>query len=253
MAKEKKVVRADVDVENKNERYGRDKDGRIVKLETDEELQAKGKQYRIYACILWVLAILVEVVGILRLTGVISLFSNMSDMWFLIMIVVIDLLFFVPGSLLWKKANHCDPISEKNKAKFVMWNNLGSILSVLAFLPIIIFVLTNKNLDKKTKTVVTSVAAVALVIAGATGIDYNPVSQESLAQAQAEVAAISDVDWVYWAKSSKKYHITSECRAFSRSSQIIEGTVAKAFSEGLTEPCRICIPALEEDHDHTGD
>jgi hypothetical protein len=55
---------------------------------------------------------------------------------------------------LWKKANHIDPASEKNKAKFWLWNNLGTILSVLAFLPIIILVFTNKDLDKKSKGLV---------------------------------------------------------------------------------------------------
>jgi uncharacterized BrkB/YihY/UPF0761 family membrane protein len=74
-------------------------------------------------------------------------------------------LFFIIGSLLWKKANHIDPISEENKVKFWLWNNLGTILSVLAFLPIIIFVLSNKKLDKKSKTMVTAIAVVALAIA----------------------------------------------------------------------------------------
>jgi uncharacterized BrkB/YihY/UPF0761 family membrane protein len=77
----------------------------------------------------------------------------------------LDLLFFIPGSLLWKKANHIDPVSEQNKVKFWVWNNLGTILSVLAFLPIIIFVLTDKKLDKKSKNLVTVVAVVALAIA----------------------------------------------------------------------------------------
>jgi hypothetical protein len=38
-------------------------------------------------------------------------------------------------------------------------------LSVLAFLPIIIFVLADKDLDKKSKSIVTTVAVVALAIA----------------------------------------------------------------------------------------
>ncbi|MBQ2600179.1 hypothetical protein II582_02185 [bacterium] len=66
---------------------------------------------------------------------------------------------------MWKKANHIDPASEKNKAKFWLWNNLGTILSVVAFLPIIILVFTNKDLDKKSKSLVGGVAIAALVIA----------------------------------------------------------------------------------------
>ena len=41
------------------------------------------------------------------------------------------------GSLLWKKANHIDPASEKNKVKFFLWNNMGLIVAVFAFVPVL--------------------------------------------------------------------------------------------------------------------
>ena len=163
--------------------------------------------------------------------------------------IVLDLAFFIPGSLLWKKANHIDPISEKNKAGFWCWNNLGTLLSVLAFLPIIIFVLMNKDLDKKDKTIVTAVAAVALLVAGISSYDFNPVSKEDLAKAQKEVIAEVGVDKVYWARTGKKYHVDPDCPAFSQSEEIYEGTVADAYERGLTDPCRRCIHALDDDHE----
>ena len=251
MAKEKKIVNiVDEDVKKSNEKFGKDEKGRIIKLEESGDAKKRAKTRRILAVVLWLLAIGCELIGILRLTNVINWFSNLSDTTFLIIAIVLDLVFFVPGSLLWKKANHIDPISEKNQTKFWIWNNLGTILSVLAFLPIIVFVLTNKDLDKKSKTLVTAVAAVALLIAGFASYDYNPVSSEQLQRAQQEVMAVSKDGKVYWAPNSKKYHVDPDCPAFSNSETVYEGTVEQAFERNLTEPCRRCIPELEDGHNH---
>jgi len=246
--KKKEVVNiVEEESEEKVEKYGRDADGRIIAVEDKGDPEERAKKYRIFACLLWALAIIVEVLAILRLKGILQWFPNMSITTLLIIAIVLVLLLFIPGSLLWKKANHIDPISEANKTKFWFWNNLGTVLSVLAFLPMIIFVLTDKNLDKKQKTTVGAIAAVALVLAGAGSYDYNPISAEQLAAAEAEVAAVSESGLVYWAPTSKKYHVRSDCPAFSQSETIYEGTVAQAFEKGLTDPCRRCIPALDEE------
>lgn len=245
MAKEKKIV--DITKEGKsNEKFGKDASGKIIKLEDKGDSEKRAKTKRILAIIMWIVAIAFEVIGILRLTGVINWFANMKTVTFLIICICLDLAFFVPASLLWKKANHIDPISEKNKTKFWIHNNLGSILSVLAFLPIIIFVLTNKDLDKKSKALVTAIAAIALIIAGITGYDFDPVSSEQLERAQNEVNAVSETGKVYWAPTSKKYHVDPDCPAFSQSETVYEGTVSQAFENGLTDPCRRCIPEIEE-------
>ena len=157
------------------------------------------------------------------------------------------MLFFIPGSLLWKKANHIDPISEKNKTKFWIRNNLGTILSVLAFLPIIVVVLASKDLDKKSKGIVTAVAVIALAIAGLSSYDYNPVSSEQLERAEKEVLQVSPSWTVYWAKYSKKYHVDKDCPAFSNSETVFEGSVRDAYEKWLTDPCRRCIPEYHED------
>ncbi len=160
------------------------------------------------------------------------------------------------GSLLWKKANHIDPASEKNKTKFWLWNNLGSIVAVLAFLPLIIIIFTNKDLDGKTKKVAGILAIVALLIGGIASYDFNPVSKEQLEAARAEILANGNYDTndkgepvVYWVQNSKKYHINSGCSAINRSnstSDIFKGTIDAAYQKGLTEPCRICIKAMEK-------
>ena len=230
--------------------YGLDANKKIVKIENKGDNKGRAKKKRILAIVLWIIAIAFEVLGILKLTDKLNLFPNIDKVPFLIGAILLDLAFFIPGSLLWKKANHIDPISEKNKVGFWCWNNLGTILSVLAFLPIIILVLTNKDLDKKDKTIVTAIAAVALLAAGISSYDFNPVSSEQLEKARQEVLAETNgVDKVYWAKTGKKYHVDPDCPAFSQSEEIYEGTVEDAYERGLTDPCRRCIHALEEDHE----
>ena len=247
MAKNKKIVDITKEEKKTKERYGTNSKGKIVKLKDNNDSKERAFKARIIAIILWCVAIIFEIIGILRLCGVINLLSNLSITVFLIICIILDLLFFIPGSLFWKKANHIEPASEKNKTKFWIINNLGTILSVLAFLPIIIVVLTNKDLDKKSKTIVTSVAAIALIIAGISSYDFNPISKEQLEKAEKEVVNVSGGKTVYWAPHSKKYHVDPDCPAFSQSETVFEGTVKQAFEKGLTDPCRRCIPELKGD------
>ena len=249
MAKNKKIVDITKEEKNSKEKYGTNSKGKIIKLEDKNDSKERAFKTRIIAICLWCVAILFEVIGILRLSNVINWFSNLNVTTFLIICIILDLVFFIPGSLLWKKANHIDPASEKNKVKFWTINNLGVILSVLAFLPLIIFVLTNDDLDKKSKTLVTAVAAVALVIAGVSSYDFNPISQEQLEKAEKEVVNVSGNKTVYWAPHSKKYHVDPDCPAFSQSETVFEGTVKQAFEKGLTDPCRRCIPELKDEEE----
>lgn len=213
------------------------KNGKTIK----EGKEPKSGWRRALAITSWILAIASEVCAILYLVGKINITSLNKTTW-LIIFIAIDLIFFVIGSLLWKKANHITPKSEKNKFTFWIWNNLGTILSVLAFLPLIIFVLMNKDMDKKSKSIVAGVAAVALAIAGITGYDFNPVSSEKVMQEQANIESLGYKE-VYWAPNSKKYHVDPDCSYFSNSSEIYKGTVADAYKNGqkLEGPCSRCV------------
>ena len=220
--KEKKYVKATSTGKNTDENIGIDSHGRIVKIEHkgDPKTRATGK--RIIAICLWLVGIFFEVVGILRLKGVINWLPSVSEVAFLIGCLVLDCIAVVIGSQFWKKANHIDPASEKQPFKFWVQNNFGTIVSVIAFLPIIIFVLTDKDMDKKNKTIVSAVAIVLLLVAGISSYDFNPVSSEQLARAEQEVLQVSPDGIVYWAPNSKKYHVDKDCPAFSRSETVYE-------------------------------
>lgn len=128
---------------------------------------------RVAAVILWIVGILFEVAALLILNGTIYIGDN--KLLFLLIALGLDLIAVIIASQLWKKANHIDPASEKNKVKFFLWNNLGVIASIIAFLPILILLLKNKDLDAKTKKIASIVAAVALVAAVGTSIP-SPLS-----------------------------------------------------------------------------
>lgn len=250
MAKEKKIVSIAEDDEKSTEKFGKDSSGRIIKLEDKGDPKGRATSKRIIAVVLWLVGIFFEIVGILRINGNINWFSNLSALTFLIICLVLDCVAVVIGSQFWKKANHIDPASEKNPTKFWIQNNLGSIISVIAFLPVIIVVLTNKDMDKKSKTIASAVAIVLLLVAGISSYDFNPVSSEQLQRAEQEVLNVSPNGKVYWAPNSKKYHVNPDCPAFSQSETVYEGTVKQAFENNLTDPCRRCIPELEDDHNH---
>lgn len=203
------------------------------------EAKAKAKKFRIIAFIAWLLAIGGQVYAIF------NLISNEMMTWLIVAIVVI-LILAVTGNLLWKKANRLDPASEKNKTKFFIQNQLGAIMSVLAFLPLVILILTNKDLDGKTKGIAGTVAIVALLIGGATGVDLNPPSiekyTEEINQQTATVKEINlDNDNVYWARAGNRYHIYEDCQYIEGRQGVSSGTVKESWEKkGISELCKIC-------------
>ena len=189
---------------------------------------------RIGAIVLWVVALVFEVLAILVVVGKLN-FNFMPTLWQLIILLVLDLICVIIGAQLWKKANHIKPASEKNPLQFWLWNNMGVIACVICFLPIIIIMLTNKDLDKKTKAIATVVAVIALLIGGVASYDWNPVSQE---QQQAAIQAI-DGD-VLWTPFGKVYHTHEDCGALNHTDTLTQGTVEQAIAAGRTRLCSFC-------------
>lgn len=201
------------------------------------ESKGKATRLRVIAVILWLLAIAAQV-------GAISmLFKQPINMMWIIILIVVDLVLAITGSVLWKKSNRLDPASEKNKFLFFMQSQLGLVVATIAFLPLIIFILTNKNINAKQKGILGAIAGVALLIAGITGIDFNPPSVEQYTEQTARVEELMGNNLVYWTKSGTKYHLFSDCHSINRdaTTEIFEGSVAKARElKNITELCKFC-------------
>ena len=214
--------------------------GTVTGKKKTEEAKPVGnaKGLRIGAVCLWVAAIAFELVAVFTLFGKINI-TFMNTLTFLIILIVLDLICLVIGSQLWKKANHIDPASKKNKTKFWLWNNMGLIVAISAFVPLIILLLTNKNLDKKTQTVAVIAACAALLIGGAASIDYNPVSAEEKQVAEANISGK-----VTWTQYGKVYHIYVDdenwCQHLNNSDTVKVGTVEEAIAAGKTRLCKTC-------------
>ena len=198
---------------------------------------------RILSVILWIAALASEIGAILILNGTWYLPEDKS-MYFLIGLVVADLILVVIGALLWKGANRLDPPSKKNKFTFYLWSQMGLIAAIICFLPLIILLLKNKDLDAKTKKIVSIVAAVALVIAALLSVDFSPASSEDLAAAQELAMEVGD-GTAYWTQFGKSYHLDPNCHTLLNSSTIYSGTVEEAFAANREDPCNFC--ALTED------
>ena len=190
---------------------------------------------RIGAVVLWVLAIVMELLALMVVLGKINL-KFMPSLYQLIAFLVLDLIFVIIGAQLWKKANHIDPVSEANKLKFWLWNNMGVIVCTIAFLPIIILMLTNKDLDKKTKTIAVVVAIIAALIGGVCSYDFNPVSVE---QQQAAISVLGD-ESVFWSPFGKVYHTHDDCQSLNQSDTLTYGTVEQAIAANRTRLCSFC-------------
>ncbi|MBQ0037308.1 MAG: hypothetical protein KBS74_01405 [Clostridiales bacterium] len=190
---------------------------------------------RVGAIVLWVAALAFEILALMLLLGKINLHIG-STLTQLIIMLVLDLVCVIIGAQLWKKANHIHPASEENKATFWLWNNMGVIVCTLCFLPFIILALTNKNADKKTKTIAAVVAVIALLIGGVASYDWNPVSVE---QQQAAMQALGNSD-VFWSPYGHVYHTHDDCQSLNQSDELTYGTVEEAIAANRTRLCAFC-------------
>lgn len=205
--------------------------------------KSRANGMRIGSLILWLVAIAVEVVVIALINGI--LYIPIDPMISIIVGIVLILALVVTGAFLWKKANKIDPASEKNKVKFYLWNNMGVIAAVLAFFPLVILLLRDKDLNKTTKKIASVVAAIALVAAVGLSVDYNPVSAEDL-EAQIESAVINNDGVVYWTQWGKSYHFDPDCHTLSRSSIVFTGTIEEAIEANRDDPCDFCAGGADE-------
>jgi hypothetical protein len=141
---------------------------------------------RLFAAIAWVIAIGGEVFGIVLLRQ--GKFDQ-GNLPLLIGILVGIAIFAIAGSLMWKAANKHDPASRADKARFFFQNQLGAIITLIAFLPLIVLIFMDKDMDPKNKKIAGGIGAVLAVAATLIGVSWKPPSVEQYTQDMNKCAA----------------------------------------------------------------
>ena len=199
---------------------------------------------RIIAVVLWVLALAAEVGAILILHQTWYFDDPQVRLYWIIGLLVVDLILVIIGAQLWKKANRLDPPSKKKGFAFFLRSQMGLIAAIICFLPLVIILLTNKDLDQHSKKIAAIIAVAALIIGSLLSVDWNPPSAEDLASAQAAADEYGD-GMVYWTRFGKSYHLDPDCQALQNSEVIYQGTIEEAFEANRTDPCDFCALAPE--------
>src|SRR5512143_4064860 len=139
---------------------------------------------RIIAGVLWLLALIGEAYAIFGL-----LRQNPVNMTLLIVALVVIGVLAVVGDLLWKRANVMDPASTSEPVRFFIQNQLGAIIGVIAFLPMIILIFLNKNMNAQQKGIAGGIGIVVLVIAAMMGISFHPPSVQQYSATSAAMTS----------------------------------------------------------------
>lgn len=217
--------------------------------------RSKAMTFRWIAAVLWAVAIATEAVGIfwllrqreyvgedgtlvrdpdtglLQEQGVTAQFPQWAFITLLILLVVIAAL-SITGSVLWKKANRLDPARRSETVRFFVQNQLGAIIAVVAFLPLIILIFLNKDMDRRQKTTAGIVGVVLAALAVVIGVDFDPPSVEQYTADQSAVIQLLGKDEVVWVDGGAVYHVCEEVSDIQTGSEKRVGTTAEAVEAG---------------------
>src|SRR5690348_7023053 len=117
---------------------------------------------RIFAAIAWVMAIATEIAGVVMLRQ--HKFDH-GNLALLIGLLVVIAVFAIAGNLMWKAANKHDPASKADGFRFFVQNQLGAIITLIAFLPLIVLIFLDKDMDPKNKKIAGGVGVVLAIVA----------------------------------------------------------------------------------------
>jgi len=148
--------------------------------------ESAARRLRIFAVIAWVIAIGGEIAGVVLLYR--HTFDH-ANLPLLIGILAGIAIFAIAGSLMWKAANKHDPARESDRAKFFFQNQLGAIITLIAFLPLIVLIFMDKDMDPKNKKIAGGVGVVLAAVATLIGVSWNPPSVEQYTQDMNKCAA----------------------------------------------------------------
>lgn len=220
-----------------------------------ETSKKKAAQLRMISWVLWIVAIGLEIAaifwllrqrtevggtglvrdqdtGLLEEQGVTYEFPQWAFIALIVAFVVIGAL-SITGSILWKKANRLDPAKRSETVKFFVQNQLGAIVAIIAFVPLIILVLLNKDMTGTQKGVAGTIGGVIAVVAIALGIDFSPPSVEQYTAEQSTVIQILGEDEVVWVEGGNVYHVCADVPDITNAStEMSTGTTAEAVEAG---------------------
>ncbi len=151
-----------------------------------QDQKGAAKRLRFYAALCWLVAIGTEIAGIVMLKQ--HKFDH-GNMALLIGLLVVIAVFAIGGSLMWKAANRHDPASKADGFRFFVQNQLGAIITMIAFLPLIVLIFMDKDMDPKNKKIAGGIGVVLAVIATTIGVDFKPASVEQYTQDMNQCAA----------------------------------------------------------------
>ena len=148
--------------------------------------KSAASRLRIFAALAWLVAIGGEIAGIVLLYRHTFDHGNMA---LLIGLLVGIAIFAIAGSLMWKAANKQDPASKSEPFKFFVQNQLGAIITLVAFVPLLVLIFMDKDMDPKNKQIAGGVGVVLAIIAALIGVSYKPPSVEQYTQDMNQCAA----------------------------------------------------------------
>jgi hypothetical protein len=156
-----------------------------------EEALKQERPLRIFAWLAWILAIAGELFTIFYI-----LKQNPINMLLLIGALVVIALLAIAGSRIWRKANQLNPASSKDNVRYFVQNQLGAIISMVAFLPLIVLIFINKDMDGKQKTLAGGVGIVLVLVASLLGFNFNPpsVEQNTYVMVQTTQTAVAEMN-----------------------------------------------------------
>ena len=250
-----------------NETENTDKDVDVTAAwKASEDQKSKATKLRIFAGISWFIAIGTEIAAIVMLLK--GKFDD-GNLPLLIGLMVGIAVFAIAGSFLWKAANKHDPAKKSEAFKFFFQNQLGAIITLIAFLPLLALILLDKDMDPKNKQIAGIVGGALAAVAVLFGISYNPPSveqytedmnecarqiranepttacspevaeqaQEIARDTEAVLEATGGLDTVYWITppdgkkhdSSRVFHLCDDVYHFE-DKQVSSGSVTEAYA-----------------------
>jgi uncharacterized membrane protein len=148
-----------------------------------QDQKGSAKRLRIFALLAWAVAIGGEIAGIYLLRQhKFDAGSGNGNLPLLIGLLVGIAVFAIAGSMMWKAANKHDPASKADGFRYFVQNQLGAIITLIAFLPLLALIFMDKDMDPKNKQIAGGIGAVLAVIATLMGVSLKPSSVEQYTQ-----------------------------------------------------------------------